>query len=73
MVAGQSGLLDTARVIIVIQGAAQVISSEMFLIALQITTAAVTTTILHSVQVAEVQAVAQAAPVLQEVAEALHL
>ena len=73
MVAGQSGLLDRARVIIVIQGAAQVISSEMFLIALQITTAAVTTTILHSVQVAEVQAVAQAAPVLQEVAEALHL
>ena len=73
MVAGQSGLLDTARVIIVIQGAAQVISSEMFSTALQITTAAVTTTILHSVQVAEVQAVAQAAPVLQEVAEALHL
>jgi hypothetical protein len=63
--------LDIARVII-IQAAAQVISSEMFLTALQITTAAATT-ILHSAQVAEVQAVAQAAPVLQEVAEALHL
>ena len=67
-------MLDTAQAIMVIPGAGQVISSEMSLTALQIITAvAVITTILHSIQVAEVQAVAQAALVLQEVAEALHL
>ena len=74
IVAGRSGLLDTAQAIIVIQAAAQAISSEMFSTALQIITAvAVIATIPRSIQVAEVQAVAQAAPVLQEVAVALHL
>ena len=56
------------------QAAVQAISSEIFLTALQITTAVAAIIILLWVLAAEVQAVAQAAPGHQEeVAEALRL